>query len=153
MIQINIRMSSNGMINILDRIQNTLERPQAMYRDMGEYLTTSTQQRFRTSKAPDGSQWKTNSSAYLNMLNPQRQNKKPNILSHNLMNSIQYQINSGTQLRVGSNLIYAATMQFGAKKGTFGKGSPWGDIPARAFIGLSRDDEEELYLIAEEHLL
>lgn len=48
---------------------------------------------------------------------------------------------------VGTNKIYATTQHFGALKGAF-KSSPrkvpWGDIPARPFLGLGPDDEEEI---------
>ena len=46
----------------------------------------------------------------------------------------------------GTNVIYAATHQFGAKQGQFatkkGRPIPWGDIPARPFLGL-RDQERK----------
>ena len=50
---------------------------------------------------------------------------------------------------VGSPSIYAGTHQFGAEKGAFGATSrgdpiPWGNIPARPFLGLSGDDETEI---------
>ncbi len=56
-------------------------------------------------------------------------------------------------VEIGSNAPQAAVMQFGAKKGAFGTyegkgfgGStptisiPWGDIPARPFLGFSEQD-------------
>ena len=90
--------------------------------------------------------------------------KKPLVQSNNLMNSIHYQI-SGNLLLVGSNLIYAATHQFGATiKAKNAKSLSWkiGDqsifvkqvvIPAREYLGISLADETELYAIAEDHLL
>ena len=44
---------------------------------------------------------------------------------------------------------YAGTMFFGAKRGQFGSTSrgapiPWGDIPARRFMGLGPEDENEI---------
>jgi phage gpG-like protein len=43
-------------------------------------------------------------------------------------------------------MIYAAVQQFGAAKGAFGRTSrgapiPWGNIPARPFLGISAEDE------------
>lgn len=51
---------------------------------------------------------------------------------------------------VGTNTIYGSTHQFGAKKGAFGKTRrggpiPWGDIPARPFLGLGLEGKEELH--------
>ena len=74
------------------------------------------------------------------------------MLSGTLRDQIHYQI-SGDLLLVGSNMIYAATQQFGAKKGEFGKGAPWGDIPAREYLGISIADQAELQNIVADHLL
>ena len=50
---------------------------------------------------------------------------------------------------VGSGRVYAGTHQFGAKRGAFGRTAkggpiPWGDIPARPFLGLSDADANEI---------
>lgn len=60
--------------------------------------------------------------------------------------------------QVGSNKVYAPVMYFGAEKGAFGKtkrGSPipWGDIPARPFLGLNADDEADILDILEAEIL
>lgn len=165
---INYSMQSGVVIDVLSNIEDTLEHPIAMLKDMGEHLTGTTQQRFKTSTAPDGSKWAPNTqTTYLNILGKQHSNKnktintkgvsritskKPNVLSNNLMNSIHYQT-SGDLLLVGSPLIYAGTAHFGAKKHAFGSGAPWGDIPAREYLGISMADEKELYAIAEDHLM
>jgi len=54
----------------------------------------------------------------------------------------------------GTNVPYATTHQFGAKKGQFGVFSlvrtrqevqiPWGDITARPFLGIGADDKREI---------
>jgi phage virion morphogenesis protein len=46
---------------------------------------------------------------------------------------------------VGTNKVYGPTLQFGARKGEFGKTArgapiPWGDIPARPFLALTEGD-------------
>ncbi|WP_022946971.1 phage virion morphogenesis protein [Methylohalobius crimeensis] len=53
-----------------------------------------------------------------------------------------------------TNAPHAATHQFGAKQGQFGRGTfktregsvpiPWGDIPPRPFLGLSDEGKEEI---------
>lgn len=50
---------------------------------------------------------------------------------------------------VGTNKVYGPTMQFGAKKGAFGRtarGSPipWGDIAPRPFLAVTDDDQEAI---------
>lgn len=62
----------------------------------------------------------------------------------------------------GSNAIQAAVMQFGAEQGEFGawigqdkngklgfSTIPWGDIPARPFLGIGQKDETALIEIIE----
>ena len=166
MLKFNIQ--SAVVVDVLAQTEAVLENPHAMYADMGEYLTSSIQERFRTSTAPDGSKWAANSeTTYLNILGKQHNrkdgkinakgvnrvmSKKPLVLSGTLRDQIHYQI-SGDLLLVGSNMIYAATQQFGAKKGEFGKGAPWGDIPAREYLGISIADQAELQNIVADHLL
>lgn len=58
---------------------------------------------------------------------------------------------------VGSNALQAAVMQFGAAQGAFGTtargGSiPWGDIPARPFLGVSEEDRTAIIEIVDEWL-
>ncbi len=131
---------------------------------IGEYLAESTKRRFETSTAPDGSRWEPNSeTAFLGYLGRfkgsyrkdgklsaggQRRaaGKKPLVgETRALSTTINYQV-QGNELRVGSPLVYAPTHQFGAAKGEYGKTRrgapiPWGDIPARPFLGASDEDE------------
>ncbi|MEW6427320.1 MAG: phage virion morphogenesis protein [Thermodesulfobacteriota bacterium] len=76
--------------------------------------------------------------------------------SKRLGNEIHYRAD-GRSIVVGSSLIYSATQQFGARRGAFGRTKrgapiPWGDIPARPFLGVSDDDRRNILDIIEEHL-
>ncbi len=56
----------------------------------------------------------------------------------------------------GAGKKYAPTHQFGARKGAFGRtrrGSPipWGDIPARPFLGRSTELDADILEIVREH--
>ena len=58
---------------------------------------------------------------------------------------------------VGTNKIYAKVMQFGAKKGAFGKDKhgrsiPWGNIPARPFMQITEEDKNEIIEIIKKFL-
>lgn len=58
---------------------------------------------------------------------------------------------TNTYAEVGTNKNYAPTHQFGARQGQYGRSKrggpvPWGNVPARPFIGLSNEDRA---LIAE----
>ncbi len=55
----------------------------------------------------------------------------------------------GRSAEAGTNLVYAATHQFGAEQGEFGTTArggpiPWGDIPARPSLGRSVDLDAEI---------
>lgn len=62
---------------------------------------------------------------------------------------------------IGSGQEYAAVHQFGAKAGSLWQGrdkrgrrakSPWGDIPARPYLGLSKQDEQSILDIVQDYL-
>lgn len=168
-----IKLDDVLVTDVLGHARAVLDHPDAMLKDMGEYLTSSSQERFRNSTAPDGTKWQPNSqNTFLNLLGTKQVtqkgklnksginriiSKRPLVLTGTLRDQIHYQV-SGDILLVGSSMEYAASMQFGAKAGEYGKTKfgvplPFGDIPARAFIGMSDADAVELGHIAEDHLL
>lgn len=121
--------------------------------DIGELLIGSTRDRFRLGMAPDGTAWVPNSPATL----ARKRGSKPLIgESRSLSTLFAYEARPDG-VSWGSNLIYAAVQQMGAGKGVFGSmvnGSPipWGDIPARPFIGLSEADQAEILIVIESYL-
>lgn len=131
-----------------------LTDPRPMLLDIGEALVNSTRDRFSAQRGPDGQTWKSLSPRYL-------ETKSPNpgkILQRrgDLVRQIFPQV-EGATLLVGTDRVYGAVHQFGALKGAFGKTRrgapiPWGDIPARPFLGISDDDAAEIIAIARDHL-
>jgi phage virion morphogenesis protein len=131
-----------------------LADPRPMLLDIGEGLVNSTRDRFSAQRGPDGQAWQTLSPRYL-------ETKSPNpgkILQRrgDLVRQIFPQV-QGTTLLVGTDRVYGAVHQFGALKGKFGKTKrgapiPWGDIPARPFLGVSDDDANEIIATARDHL-
>lgn len=121
--------------------------------DIGEYLHQSTDERFRQKVAPDGTPWAPLSPKTL------ARKKGTGILREKgtLQDTLRKQVTS-TDLAFGTDRPYGALHQFGQKKGASGKTSkgipiPWGDIPAREYLGLSEDDETEVILIIRDYLL
>lgn len=130
-------------------------------REIGVVLVDSTQRRFDTSTGPDGARWEENSdTTILEYLGGMKGaygkkggltkkgmaallGKKPLLREGFLQGTLSWQIDGNTLL-VGSPQKYAAAQQFGAEKGSLGKGAPWGDIPARPFLGVSDADEETI---------
>ena len=125
---------------------------------IGEDLSDSTKRRFETGTGPDGRAWAPNTETTLlrylgrtqgNFRKDGRLSKKGAARvgakkpltgeSKALRTTIHYRV-LGNTLEVGSPMEYSAVQQFGAKKGSLGKNAPWGDIPARPFIGISAED-------------
>lgn len=131
--------------------QAALENPEPMHQEMGEYLVEAHRQRFQRGEAPDGTPWAPKK--------PPRNKRWPRPLigeSKRLSTEIVMFANRA-EVEVGSNLEYSGVMNRGAKKGAFGSDKhgrpiPWGDIPARVWLGLSDDDELELIDIVDGYL-
>lgn len=121
-------------------------------RTIAEGLRTSTVERFDKSLSPEGKKWKTSVRA-------QGTNGKTLVKSAVLKNSIRSEADK-TGMAVGTNTIYAATHQFGAdrvikpkrkKVLRFQINGKWVSkskvrvkIPARPFLGISEEDDEEI---------
>lgn len=168
---ITIEVDDQKVRQALTRLADSAENPTPVLRQIGELLVDSTKQRFATSTAPDGSRWAENSditilqylSKYKGSFRKKEKDtrgrgltqkgarrlgaKKPLIgESGNLSRQISYKMEGVGTLLVGSSMEYAATQQFGMKQGYAGankRGSPvpWGDIPARPFLGISNQDQ------------
>lgn len=153
-----------GDIRKLERklrgLQNLRLQPAA--HQIGEALVSSTIRRFNEQKAPDGTPWQplaassvaprkkdfTRSGRLRKRAERRLMNRKILIQTARLRNSIAFKV-KGTSVAVGTNVVYAATHQFGAKAGNFGQTSrgqaiPFGDVPARPFLGISSDDQAEI---------
>lgn len=176
MAKLEITVDDVEVIAALNHIIAIGERPRPLLLAIGESLEFSTKRRFETSTAPDGSSWAPNAeSTFLSYLGAFKGsttkkgklskkgieraiNKKPLIgETRSLSSNITYQLIGDDTLEVGSPQVYAGTQQFGAKKGEFGKtrrgaSIPWGDIPAREFLGLSADDRRTVLDIVQQFL-
>lgn len=146
-----------------------LEQPRPLLLMIGEYLAETTKQRFVTSTAPDGSRWAPNSrttleryvgarggySSKTGKINKKGEavamSKKPLVARGLLGEQIVVQADD-TMVEIGSNRIQAAVQQFGAAKGSLGGGDPWGDIPARPFLGVSAEDRAAILEMVGDYL-
>ena len=174
---ITIEIKDRSALAAMEQIRRSGINPGPMLKEIGEDLAASTKMRFASSKAPDGTAWAKNSPVTISRYVLKRQgvlskdrrilsargerlwdNKKPLIgQSKMLSHTIGYEVRRALLL-VGSPMIYASTQQFGAEKGEFGTNKrggsiPWGDIPARPFLGLSPSDSTNIVSIAARYLL
>lgn len=160
MSSVSIRVDTEGnldeMIGRLDRMSG-IDKAGVM-NAIAEGLRASTVERFRSEESPEGVKWKPS-------IRAQQMDGKTLTKSVGLKNSIQTKADS-MGAAVGTNKIYAATHQFGdertirAKKGRYLRFQIDGrwvsvpsvriNIPARPFLGISKEDEEEIREMLEE---
>ena len=128
---------------------------------IGVYLARTTRDRFEVEEGPDGVPWKPlKESAEAR----KRRNAGKILTLERYLRMPLYRATAhlyratAHSVEVGSPLIYAGTHQFGAEKDSFGSTSkdtpiPWGDIPARPFLGLSDADRDELTDILRDYII
>ena len=113
---------------------------------IGELLLRSTRRRFDTRQSPQGAPWAPLSENYRRR--KRRNRDKILTLDGYLRGGLNYRAGRD-YVEIGSDRIYASTHQFGAEQGEFGatgggKPIPFGDIPARPFLGVSDEDSDEI---------
>ena len=129
-------------------------------RSLAEGIRTSTVNRFRTEKSPEGKKWKSS-------IRAMEEGGKTLTQTSKLKSSIRARA-SGDGFAVGTNDIRAATLQFGdertikARRGPvlrFKIGDKWVSakqvhvkIVSRPFLGISEEDEKEITRELEEAL-
>lgn len=136
-----------------------LQDPTPMFQDIAEDQLDEHRQRFVKGVGPDGNAWARKSEATLErykrlgygslvrpLIGPSRR------LGREILSFV-----SRDGVVIGSSLVYAEVMQDGAAKGAFGRDRrgrpiPWGRIPAREWLGLSKQGEQHIIEIVDEHL-
>jgi phage virion morphogenesis protein len=155
----NVQFNAGLSREALRRASDVLEDMTPIYKDVGEYMVEATRRRFLSGEAPDGSKWAPKSAATLERYRRLGYGSltRPLIGPSKSLSRQILQFVTGEGVTIGSNLIYSQVMQDGAAKGAFGRTSrgapiPWGRIPARTWLGISKDDESAIIDIAEEHV-
>jgi len=147
-----IQITKDEITGALTRLSAHLSDLTPVMQEIGDILIESTKQRFMQGVAPDGSRWKPKSPVTLAKYGARSSNRvevRPLFGPSGALSS-QIFANAGPDsVEWGSPMIYAATQQFGAAQGAFGRTSrngpiPWGNIPARPFLGISTEDEANI---------
>ncbi len=134
----------------LARLTGGLADMTPVMQDLGEYFVLSTKARFPTGKAPDGSAWAAKSPVTLERYKKTGGGTRPLFGPSGMLNStIAYEAGK-TEVAWGSNMIYAAMMQFGGTRAQWPH--LWGNIPARPFLGVSAEDEPKALGILEAYI-
>jgi len=146
---IKVEIDDHAIREALNRLMDHTGNIEPALVDISEYLTESTKQRFVDGKAPDGTAWEANTDYTLS----RKKGDKPLIGEAKALSTQFSGDISANTLLFGSPMVYAAVQQFGAKKHSFTGGkSPWGDIPARPFLGISNKDEDVILNIIKDHI-
>jgi len=119
--------------------------PAEMLDEIGQALVSSTTLRFKRSVDPAGMPWLELADA--TKTERRGSTPKPLVDRGHLRDSITHRV-SGDEVVVGTNMIYGAIHQFGGKAGRGKKVT----IPARPYLGISRDDEAEINDIAQHYI-
>jgi phage virion morphogenesis protein len=156
---ITIEFNAAPVFARLNQAAQLLEDLTPIHEDIGDYMTRSTKARFQTGEAPDGTRWAAKKPATIARYIANGDGARPDPLigpSRRLSNEIAA-LATSQSVEIGSSLEYSGVMQRGAPKGAFGKSAqgrplPWGDIPARVWLGISDTDERNILDIVDEHL-
>jgi phage virion morphogenesis protein len=131
----------------LSRLEDRLQRLAGTDRrqllgELGAVLESQTKRRITDEKeGPDGASWADWSEGYA----AKRHSGQSLLESEgHLEGEITHNVTSDSEVEVGTNLVYAATHQFGSDDGR--------NIPARPYLGLSADNEAELLDVADRFL-
>lgn len=143
---ITIEIKEDAIAAALDRLSRAMTDMSPVMAEIADFWSEATQQRMREGKSPDGSAFAPRSQTTLDAYAKRGLTPGPHPLW--LSGEMREHLHSGfgaDYAEVGSSAIQSAVMQFGAAKGAFGTNAlggsiPWGDIPARPFLGLAESD-------------
>lgn len=156
---ISIDVTTDTLTPALRRAAEALEDLTPLMQDIGELMVERTKDNFKTGTGPDGTAWAPRSQVTLDAYARRGDTPKGGPLvgvTRALSTTIAYEADAAG-VSWGSNMIYAAVMQFGAAQGAFGKTSrggpiPWGDIPARPYLGIGAEDQTAILETIEDYL-
>ena len=139
----------DGLMRLIERMENA----QGFYKNVGEELQLSIDERFENEVGPDDEDWVEHSPATEEARLKKYGNAPLTILRER--GELRQDITSGTNMiadnqsvEIGTSLIYAAIHQFGGGTGR----NHAIIIPARPYLGFSEEDKQAIMEIAEEWL-
>ena len=152
---ITITLDDENLRRQLGDLIGALTNPGSALRSIGEELQRTTQDRFDPGqkKAPDGTPWARNSPVTI----ARKGRDNPLYERGILQGGIRYQLSGARGVEVGTNLVYGAAQQFGMVKGYAGRTRrgapiPWGNVPARPYLGASEEDWARIIEILRDYL-
>ena len=174
---ITISVKDKKVTELLERIRKKLGDPTAANKIIGSTVRASVIRNLEKSGRPE--KWAKHSEVTKKLRGKGAKILMGQGFAGGLAASINYQADKDSA-KIGTNKIYAAVHQFGAKKGSFGsfaisireyvrklktgKSSrvqahtrkvklPWGDIPARPFLMVQKQDWDEIRAALGDYIL
>jgi phage virion morphogenesis protein len=151
MANITVRIDDAELRKAIDRVIDHMADLTPAMQEIGDYMITATRSRFDTETAPDGSKWAALSPRYAARKARMRSvvDGGTRILAKRgtLRDTIRYKA-SRSDVVIGSNEVYAAIHQLGGQAGRGRKAT----IPARPFLGISPQDQEEILRILGDYI-
>ena len=133
-----LSIKPDGVSQLTQKLKSQAERLrnlQPLWQLVGMYVQRQTiKERFDQEQAPDGTKWKPLSPVRVKQRLKRHKSGSMKILQDvgELRRSIQYEAGPN-YVRIGSNLKYARTHQFGR-----------GNIPARPFLGVTPNERQHI---------
>lgn len=179
---IRIELSNRAVMDALDDLQRRADNPRGVLALIGERLVESTQQRFATGTAPDGTPWAPNAQSTIEAFLRRKSSaydksgKRTGTKSgyyrkdgrigakgaavvagkrplHGVSGALADQIYPQV---IGNELIVGSAMKYAAMQQFGGAKAKfpnlWGDIPARPFLGISDEDERTIVDVIRDYL-
>ncbi len=161
---VEIRFDDKEFRSQFGRLVGKIEDPSPILDEIGGRLVLSVERRFELEHGPDGAPWPKSGRA-------QAENGQTLTGTGRLRASITHSLQADA-VEVGTNVVYAAIHQFGGKtpprtirpkrrKALYWPGArhpvkkvehPGSEIPARPFLGISRDDRAMIARVVSQHL-
>lgn len=154
-----IEFNAGPIFRRLEQAQALLSDLTPVHEEITEYMVEATKARFRLGVDPEGKKWVAKKPATIARYKAKGDGNRPDPLigpSKRLSSEI-LGMSTKASSEIGSALEYSGVMQNGAAEGAFGASAsgrpiPWGDIPARVWLGISQTDERNVLDIVDEHL-
>lgn len=158
---ITIQVVEDDISNALGILQETLDDLSPVMAQIGEYLVASTRKRIADGVTPEGQRFAPKSPSTIQnyLANGFAKGAKagPLIRTGDMLDHSLHIDHGPDFVSIGSTALQAAVMHFGAPKGSLGAYSgtdkrgrsysgvaPWGNIPARPFLGISTEDRSAI---------
>lgn len=142
---ITIELKDDQVSAALQRLDGMLDDLSPVMNRIGDQLAESAMERIAKEVTPEGASFAPRSPATLERYKRRKLSYGGILHRSGDMRSDIFHGYGTDFAEVGSNAIQAAAMQFGQARGASGTTSrggpiPWGDIPARPFLGVSDED-------------